>query len=226
MKKYLLTGGFAAALLLGACSGEEAGDTESTEEESTEEVTEEETEEETTEGAAASEESTEEENTADQAEEEIEEVTESGVKTIKEVEVGETTQLENVNMTVNMAQINRVEVNEDLAIFLDAYEAGDKIDNLVIEYTIENTTESPRAFYIDQAEVVTSTGQQLQPEFFLSDGIQADMQGAVSSTGTVPYIMDEGAGDEIEWIDVIVPALMDEETYEVVSEEQKYRIEF
>ncbi|MEZ2459347.1 hypothetical protein ACBR55_12270 [Salinicoccus roseus] len=226
MKRYLLTGGFAAALLLGACSGEETGDTESTEEESTEEVTEEETEEETTEGEAASEESAEEENTADQVEEEIEEVTESDVKTIKEVEVGETTQLENVNMTVNMAQINRVEVNEDLAIFLDAYEAGDKIDNLVIEYTIENTTESPRAFYIDQAEVVTSTGQQLQPEFFLSDGIQADMQGAVSSTGTVPYIMDEGAGDEIEWIDVIVPAIMDEETYEVVSEEQKYRIEF
>ncbi|MCG7332154.1 hypothetical protein [Salinicoccus roseus] len=221
MKKYLLTGGFAAALLLGACSGEESGDAESTEEETTEEVTEEETAEETTEDAEAAE-----EKTADQAEEEIEEVTESGVETIKEVEVGETTQLENVNMTVNMAQINRVEVNEDLAIFLDSYEAGEKVDNLVIEYTIENTTESPRAFYIDQAEVVTSTGQQLQPEFFLSDGIQADMQGAVSSTGTVPYIMDEGAGDEIEWVDVIVPAIMDEETYDVVSEEQKYRIEF
>ncbi|MFB9861054.1 hypothetical protein ACFPFV_09280 [Salinicoccus siamensis] len=52
------------------------------------------------------------------------------------------------------------------------------------------------------------------------------MQGAVSSTGTVPYTMDERAGEEIEWIDVIVPAIMDEETYEVVSEEQKYRIEF
>ncbi|MFB9861053.1 hypothetical protein ACFPFV_09285 [Salinicoccus siamensis] len=171
MKKYLMSGGFAAALLLGACSGEESGNTESTEEETTEEATEEVTEEETTDNAAVSEESTEEENTADQAEEEIEEVTESGVETIKEVEVGETTQLENVNMTVNMSQINRVEVNEDLAMFLDTYEAGEKIDNLVIEYTIENTTESPRAFYIDQAEIVTSTGQQLQPEFFLSDGI-------------------------------------------------------
>lgn len=39
MKKYLLAGGFAAALLLGACGGEaESEDTSSAEEETTEDV--------------------------------------------------------------------------------------------------------------------------------------------------------------------------------------------
>lgn len=149
-----------------------------------------------------------------------------GVETVKEVEINDTVQIENVNMTVNMAQINRVEVNEDLAIFLDGYEVGDKIDNLVIEYTIENTTEAARDFFIDQSVVVTSTGQQLDPDMFLSENITASMLGAVEFTGSVPYIMDEGSGDDIEWIDINIPAMLDGESYDRVSEEQQYRIEF
>ncbi|WP_213810758.1 hypothetical protein [Jeotgalicoccus sp. WY2] len=94
-------------------------------------------------------------------------------------------------MTVNKAQINRVEVNEELAIFLDGYEVGDKVDNLVIEYTVENTTEAPRDFFLDQSVVVTSTGQQIEPDMFLAENITASMLGAIEYTGTVPYIMDE-----------------------------------
>lgn len=237
LRKYLLTGGFAAALLLGACSGEESGDSESTEEEATEEITDEETTEETTEDAEASADEEEIEQAkaegADEATEDVEdvdtEVTEteesSNVETLKEAMPGETIQLENVNMTVNQAQVNRLTADENLAMLLDGVEAGDEVDNFVVEYTIENTTEEPRTFFIDQAEIVTSTGQQVMPELFLSDGITGDMQGAVSSTGTVPYLLEPGTGQDIEWVDIIVPNVSDE-SYMSLSEEQKYRIEF
>src|SRR5699024_8846715 len=143
--------------------------------------------------------------TEEDTEEVEEEVAPEGLETIKEVEPGETTQIENVNLTINKAQINRVEVNEDLAIFLDGYEVGDKVDNLVIEYTVENTTEAPRDFFLDQSVVVTSTGQQLEPDMFLAENITASMLGAIEYTGSVPYIMDEGAGDDIEWVDINIP---------------------
>lgn len=171
-----------------------------------------------------------EDTAAVETEEETEEVEEEpkteGVETVKEVEPGETTQIENVNLTVNKAQINRVEVNEELAIFLDGYEVGDKVDNLVIEYTVENTTEAPRDFFLDQSVVVTSTGQQIEPAMFLAENITASMLGAIEYTGTVPYIMDEGVGDDIEWIDINIPAMLDGESYDRVAEETKVRIEF
>ena len=215
MKKLLLGSVLSTALLLAACGGETEEDT-SVEETDTE----------TTETAAEEAEDTAAVETEEDTEEVEEEVAPEGLETIKEVEPGETTQIENVNLTINKAQINRVEVNEDLAIFLDGYEVGDKVDNLVIEYTVENTTEAPRDFFLDQSVVVTSTGQQLEPDMFLAENITASMLGAIEYTGTVPYIMDEGAGDDIEWIDINIPAMLDGESYDRVAEETKVRIEF
>lgn len=219
MRKYLLTGGFAAMILLSACGSEEPSEQVEAE---TEESTEEETEDQSTE-----EETTEKKTTDKNTTEEVaEEAQKEGVEKIKAVEPGETTQIENVNVTVNKAQINRVEVTAELASFLDGYEAGDKVDNLVIEYTVENTTEAPRDFYIDQAVLVTSTGQQIEPEMILSEGVTGSMLGAIEYTGSVPYLMDEGAGDDIEWVEVNIPAMMDGESYERVADETKLRIEF
>lgn len=215
MKKLLLGTVLSTALLLAACGGETEEDTSA-----------EETDTETTETAAEKAEDTAAVETEEETEEVEEEPKTEGVETVKEVEPGETTQIENVNLTVNKAQINRVEVNEELAIFLDGYEVGDKVDNLVIEYTVENTTEAPRDFFLDQSVVVTSTGQQIEPDMFLAENITASMLGAIEYTGTVPYIMDEGAGDDIEWIDINIPAMLDGESYDRVAEETKVRIEF
>lgn len=228
MKNYLLTGGFAAMLLLSACGSEETEQAEAETEEATEEETEESTEEQTTEESTEEAETVEEpaEN-SDQAAATEEANTESGnVETLKEAIPEKTIQLENVNLTIEAAQINKLTADENLAMFVEGVEAGQEVNNLVIQYTVENTTEAPRSLFIDQAEIVTSTGQQIAPELLLTDGITAMMQGAVSSTGTVPYLLEPGTGQEIEWVDVIVPAIMDEETYNVVSEEQKIRIEF
>lgn len=215
MKKLLLGSVLSTALLLAACGGETEEDTSA-----------EETDTETTETAAEEAEDTAAVETEEETEEVGEEATPEGLDTIKEVEPGEKTQIENVNLTVNKAQINRIEVNEDLAIFLDDYEVGDKVDNLVIEYTVENTTEAPRDFFLDQSVMVTSTGQQIEPDMFLTDNITASMLGAIEYTGTVPYIMDEGAGDDIEWVDINIPAMLDGESYDRVAEETKIRIEF
>lgn len=239
MKKSLLTGSLATLLLLAACG--------TTEEDTPEEVNNESTVE-SSELTAENEElkeqnqqlqeqveslekeiaTVEEAETKDIEAEEVETTEEpvDGMENIKEVIIEETIDIENIKVTIHKAQINRIDVNEDLAIFLDGREVGDKVDNLVIEYTVENTTEAPRTFYIDQSVIVTSTGKQIEPEMFFADGIQTEMLGAISSTGTVPYIMDEGTGDDIEWVDINLKYILDAESYDRVAEESIYRIEF
>lgn len=70
MKKYLLTGGFAAMLLLGACGSEESSDqAEAETEEATEEETEESTEEKTTEESLEEEETVETDENSSEAKE-------------------------------------------------------------------------------------------------------------------------------------------------------------
>ena len=63
-------------------------------------------------------------------------------------------------------------------------------------------------------------------EKVVAENITASMLGAIEYTGTVPYIMDEGVGDDIEWIDINIPAMLDGESYDRVAEETKVRIEF
>lgn len=239
MKRLLLTGSLASLLLLAACGTTEEDVTEQNNEETTDESSDLATEneelkeqnhqlEEQVESLEKELAAVEENETEDVDVEEVEtsEETVDGMENIKEVIIEETIDIENVKVTIHKAQINRVEVNEDLAIFLDDREVGDKVDNLVIEYTVENTTEAPRTFYIDQSIVVTSTGQQIEPEMIFAEGLQTEMLGAVSSTGTVPYIMDEGAGEDIEWVDVNLKYILDSESFNRVAEESTYRIEF
>ena len=60
----------------------------------------------------------------------------------------------------------------------------------------------------------------------LAENITGSMLGAVEYTGSVPYLMEEGAGDDIEWVDINIPAMLDGETYDRVSDETQVRIEF
>ncbi|GAB3065571.1 hypothetical protein ACFOU0_12425 [Salinicoccus sesuvii] len=248
MKKYLLSGGFAAVLMLGACGGGESA------EESTEETADEETTEETTEEAdtvaESTEESTEEETTeeetagsteaTEQAEaegkEEIASEVDADTDVVEEVSednaamhtvVDETLELDTVNLTVEEAIITNVETNQMDAAMITSrdVEAGQVVEVLAIKYTLENTTDDPRTFFIDQSEIVTSTGQQLSPEMLLSEGLTPNMQGAVSSTGTVLYLLDDGTGESVEWVDVLLPMVADRD-FNMYTDEQKYRIEF
>lgn len=248
MKKYLLTGGFTAALLLGACGGsnEEAEPTEgvteeeteevSTEEESTEEVTEEPADEETTEETAESEEAVEDEveEVADEAEEpeslaeaNEELAGEDGLTQIYGYNDEEVTEeLDSLIVTRHGAGIFGIELDEETAWYFEdeGYSVGDEVQMFTAEYTVENTVEDARDFYLDQTTLITSTGEQIDSEIFMDSGLQSEMLGAVKSTGEVTFLLRNSDAEEIEWVDIIIPSVNDE-NWETVTEEFKQRIE-
>ncbi|MFB9860883.1 hypothetical protein ACFPFV_09450 [Salinicoccus siamensis] len=242
MKKYLLTGGFATALLLGACGtdGEQSEETvaeETTEEqteksEPTEEVTEETTGEETTEEAAEVE---------DEIDEVVDEVEEPGsLAEANEELAGEdglteiygyndeevTEEVGSLIVTRNSAVVFGMKLDEDTAWYFEdeGYSLGDEVQMITIEYTVENTVEDPRDFYLNQTTLITSTGEQIESEWLMDSGLQSEMLGAVKSTGDVTFLLRNSDADDIEWVDIIIPSLSDE-NYDIVSEEYKQRIE-
>lgn len=224
MKKYLLTGGFAAMLLLAACGNEEP---ETAEESTEEETTEESTEEETSESAEASEsteEETTEEETSDSEETEGSEEKAEVVKTSDGLE--EPLELDTVRLDIVGAEIFSGKVTEEIEMLSDGLTAGDDLHGVLIEYNMENTSEAPRELYISQAQIITNTGEQLDSELLLVEGLQDVMKGAVKSSGKVPYYFKASTPEEIEWIDIVISPVTDGETYEMLTEEQKVRIEF
>lgn len=146
---------------------------------------------------------------------------------LKTASEGETLTLDTVEMTVDAAEVNRNIPNEmdETMIINQEVTAGEPTDVIVIQYTVENTSEDPRTFFLDQAEIVTSNGHQLQSELLMSEGLQSEMHGAVSNTGTVLYVLPDDSGEEVEWVDVVVPTVSDND-FNFYTDEQNHRIEF
>jgi len=240
MKKLLLGSVLSTSLLLAACGGETEEDT------TTESTTEEETREEsdlTAENETLKEENQQLQEQISSLEEQLaeahestdevdteevgEEVTDENSDAIALVEPNETLELDTINLTINGAGITHLPTNEmtAAAVMHKDVEPGDVLDVLAISYTLENTSEDPRNFFIDQAEIVTSTGEQIQPELLLSEGIQSQMSGAVKSEGVVIYILEDGSGEDVEWFDIVIPTVSDDE-FNFYTEEENHRVEF
>jgi len=70
-----------------------------------------------------------------------------------------------------------------------------------IKFTIENTTEDKiYTTYPDQATLVTSTGEQIEADMFLSDHLGGEIHEGVVKQGDVFFYLERGAASEIEWV--------------------------
>lgn len=238
MKKLLLGSVLSTALLLAACGGETEEDTSS-----------EETDTETTETAAEESEDVNSSVTEDAEEAEVpdeesddnEEIGMAGgsmsedemadpeenseVTEEKQITEGFDMTHDSLNVSLISGGVGNFVMDEDMAWIFDS-EVGDELTLLVLDFTVENTVEEPRDFYLDQATIVTNTGEQVDSELFASSGLQSEMLGAVTSEGFVTWNIPNSTYDEIEWIDIFIPQVLDPNTWDTVAEEQKIRVEF
>jgi len=224
MKNLILTGSFAAMLLLSACGNEpvqdeqveaETTETPGVSEEVTEEATEEVPEEETEEAAG----------TLEEANEEL-----TGQEGITEFygynDDVVTEEVDTLNVTRTAAIVMGMEVDSEMSWYFadEGYEIGDEVQMVALEYTVENTVEEQRDFYLDQTTIVTSTGEQIESEWLMESGLQSEMLGAVESSGQIIFLLRNDGAEDIEWIDVIIPSVSDSD-WNSLTDEYKQRIE-
>lgn len=137
-----------------------------------------------------------------------------------------TEKVEALNVTHNLTAIYGMELDpETVWLFQDrGYEVGDELQMVTVEFTVENTVEEGRSFYLDQTQIVTSTGEQIESELMMSQGLQSEMLGAVESTGTINFVLSNNNGEDIEWIDIIIPSVSDD-NWNTLTDQYKKRIE-
>lgn len=222
-KNYLfVTIGLVSAITLSACGGGE--DTNASDKNNdTEQETTENAESETTSSDESEFEENEEEETDGEWEYQVGDTNEDGsLKLLARNDTSET--IETASISLDFPQVTVAEVVEwpaDLADYYDFEPTG------VIQIDVEvlNSSEETINFYIGQATITTSTGEQLEPDFLSSDHIGGEFIGSVNKSGSVRYMLESSDPNEIEWVRVLVDAPHDE-NFESVGDDIDVQIDF
>ncbi|WP_368901990.1 hypothetical protein [Oceanobacillus oncorhynchi] len=210
MKKILLTVLFLLlSLVLFACGSEAEGE----------------------EDAQNSEESTEEENkgnTEEQTEDsespqpgETEE-TEDGTRTLHRMwEEGETFETGPIVLTIDKIATAEASFEGETADMLET----DHIEYIQVDVSVENTSENDVTFYAGQGRMATSTGEQIEPDLWLSGHIDGEMMAGTKANDTFYYMLENSEAEEVESVRLVFSAPYDSESYDDLGEELDFEIE-
>lgn len=218
----MLSVGLVGLMTVSLGCGEESVDTEETESEDIE-----------AEDTNSSEEAEAGENNSSE-EEQQEESDNENVENDAEVQPGETVEDENgrvtlisrtddvgtfesgpIVMEIEKANGASAELEGDLADFMET----DQAEYIQVDMTVENTIEEDVTFYASQATLITDTGEQLEPDMWLSDHMDGDYLGAVTKSGSSFYILENSTAEEVESIELRYSAASDTETWDDIGEE-------
>lgn len=99
---------------------------------------------------------------------------------------------------MEIEQLNTVsgELSGDLADFLES----DHIEYIQMDLVVENTSDEDVTFYSAQAEIATSTGEQLEPDMWMSDHIKGDLMSGTQHSGSLFFILENSKAEDVESI--------------------------
>lgn len=114
-----------------------------------------------------------------------------------------------INYSIDAIQISKLTATtDDMASMLDI-EKDKEVALVVVNVTTENTSEDDITFYMDQAVLVSSTKEQVEPNMLLSDYLGGDYLGQVVKSGSLMYILPNSNAEDITSITLRVSAPMD-----------------
>ncbi|MEK4520034.1 hypothetical protein NSS64_32645 [Paenibacillus sp. FSL H8-0122] len=91
--------------------------------------------------------------------------------------------------------INKVVVSDEVPL-----SDGSKKSAVGVSFTIENTTKETFNTFPDQAEIVTSTGEQITADLFQSEDIGGEIFEGVTKKGGVIFFLERGNAKDIKWV--------------------------
>ena len=171
MKKLIYSATIISALLLGAC-----GDVEEISDENV--------------NTSDVEASVEEEAPKEEVKEEESNVSESEIGKMttlyqnKELNIP----IESGTAKANLSKI-RYATLEPLTDYKPMFGDQDVATLITIEATAENTVDSTVNFYLNQAKLVTDTGQQVDADLWLSDDVGGEFLGVVKKEGSIQWVL-------------------------------------
>ncbi|MEX6015335.1 hypothetical protein [Mammaliicoccus sciuri] len=149
------------------------------------------------------------------------------LKEVKSEDITYTQKVNNLNVNFKEMKTYKIKVTEDNEYEFENYNVGDTAYVLGIELELENTSETPQEYFIDQATIITNNQEQIDPSLITSNKIiKTDLKGKVKSRGIIYYELETSTADNLKWLDFILPEMYDDESMDVTFEEKKLRLEF
>lgn len=144
---------------------------------------------------------------------------------ITEKELGEAGEAGPFKYEIEAIQISKLTAtNDEMAEMLEL-EKDKEATLVVMDISVENTTEDTNYIYFDQATLTTNTKEQVEPDMLLSDYIDGEYLGNVVHSGSVFYILKNTNADELTNITLHVDAPYDE-SFDTIGDEVVIELEF
>lgn len=127
--------------------------------------------------------------------------------------------------SINAIQVSKLTATTDDSAQMLGIEKDKEVTLIVIDVSVENTSQDKNYFYIDQATLTTNTKEQVEADMMLSDYIDAEFIGNVVHSGTLYYILQNSSADDISQINLHIDAPHNE-GFENIGDEVKIELNF
>lgn len=178
----------------------------------------------------------EEQAEAEEVPEEVEEVVEETDEDVQEdntmkatniytdKELGISGEVGGMLYEVSGIQLKVIEPKDQYTADLFEVGIGEEVHGFTVELSGENTNDEDMSFYLGQVTAITNTKEQVEPDMILSEYIDGEYLGQVRHEGYNFYILKNSTVQELETIELRVPAPMNS-NFDFVGEEVSEVIE-
>lgn len=127
--------------------------------------------------------------------------------------------------SINAIQVSKLTATNDEMAEMLSIEKDKEVTLVVMDVSVENTTEDTNSIYFDQATLTTNTKEQVTADFMLSDYIEGEYLGAVIHEGSIYFILPNTNADDLTTITFHVDAPHDE-NFETIGDDVKVELSF
>ena len=114
--------------------------------------------------------------------------------------IGFTTEVGPMKLTIDKIQLADVTCETSETASLLNVEKGAPFAMLVLDLSVENTSDKDMSWYPDQSVIVTNTKEQITTELLLNDNVGGDFYGEVVKTGQIFFVIPSSTSDKISHI--------------------------
>ncbi len=130
-----------------------------------------------------------------------------------------------VKYNYKSVQISEVKIESDEIANVFDTEKDSTVVSVAFDTEFENTNDKDISFYPDQAEMITNTKQQVQPNIALSYEVGGDYLGKVKKEGTIVYILKNTKAQDLKTLELRIDAPVDASTYDKLGNDIKLNLD-
>jgi len=108
--------------------------------------------------------------------------------------------------SINAVQVSKLTATADDMAELLEIEKDKEVSLVVMEVSIENTTDDTNSIYFDQSVLTTNTKEQVDSNFMLSDSIGGEFLGKVVKEGSIYFVLPNTIANDLTTITLHVDA--------------------